>query len=141
MTAVSASTDPECRGGFGPYVNGIRIVPYNDASVLESELSDPTVAAIMLEPIQGEAGVVLPSDGYLQRVRELCTKYNVLMIADEVQTGLGRTGHMMATEYEKIRPDIVTFGKALSGGVYPVAAVVADSDVMLVIHPGQHGST
>ncbi len=141
MTAVSASTDPDCRGHFGPYVPGIVHVPFNDAAAAERAIAQSNVAAIMIEPIQGEAGVVIPSDGYLAAIRRACTKHNVLMIADEVQTGIGRAGYMMATEHERVRPDIVTFGKALSGGMYPVSAVLADSHIMLVIKPGQHGST
>jgi ornithine--oxo-acid transaminase len=141
MTAVSASTDPATRGHFGPYVPGIVHVPFNDVAAVEHALAQPNVAAIMLEPIQGEAGVVIPDDGYLLAIRRACTKHNVLMVSDEVQSGIGRAGFMMATEYEGVRPDIVTFGKALSGGMYPVSAVLANSDIMLVIKPGQHGST
>ncbi|KAI6188425.1 Ornithine--oxo-acid aminotransferase [Aphelenchoides besseyi] len=138
---VSASTDPESFGGFGPFVPNFDSIPYNDIAALEEAISKPNVAAFMVEPIQGEAGVVVPSDGYLKKVRELCTKHNVLMIADEVQTGLGRTGRMLAVEHEEVRPDIVTLGKALSGGMFPVSAVLADDEVMLTIKPGQHGST
>jgi ornithine--oxo-acid transaminase len=116
-------------------------VPYNDIAALEEAIKDPNVAAFMVEPIQGEAGVVLPDDGYLTAVRALCTKYNVLFIADEIQTGLARTGKMLACDHEGVRPDILILGKALSGGVLPVSAVLADDDIMMNIHPGEHGST
>ncbi|XP_052121103.1 ornithine aminotransferase, mitochondrial [Frankliniella occidentalis] len=142
LAAVSSSTDPESYGGFGPFMPGFSTVPYNDLAALEVALKDPEVCAFMVEPIQGEAGVVVPEDGYLRGVRALCTKYNVLWIADEVQTGLGRTGKLLAVHHEEgARPDIVILGKALSGGVYPVSAVLADDDVMLCVKPGQHGST
>ncbi|KAI6192247.1 Ornithine--oxo-acid aminotransferase [Aphelenchoides bicaudatus] len=142
LAAVSASTDSESRGGFGPYVEGFEKIPFNDVKALESALiADPNISAYLFEPIQGEAGVVVPDDGYLQKVRQLCTKHNVLMIADEVQTGLGWTGKMLACDHENVRPDIVMLGKALSGGIYPVSAVLADDHIMLNIKPGQHGST
>jgi len=141
IAAVSASTDPDSYGGFGPLVPGFQIVPYDDLPALENAISDPNTAAFMVEPIQGEAGVVVPSDGYMKKVREMCTKYNVLMIADEVQTGLGRTGKLLCSYHEDVRPDIVVLGKALSGGVYPVSAVLADDEIMLTIKAGQHGST
>ncbi|GBP90597.1 Ornithine aminotransferase, mitochondrial [Eumeta japonica] len=141
LAAVSSSTDPECFGGYGPYMPGFIVVPYDNVSALEEALKDPTVAAFMVEPIQGEAGVVIPADGYLKKVRELCTKYNVLWIADEVQTGLGRTGKMLAVEHEGVKPDIVVLGKALSGGVLPISAVLANDPVMNTIKPGTHGST
>ncbi|XP_041975398.1 ornithine aminotransferase, mitochondrial isoform X2 [Aricia agestis] len=141
LSAVSSSTDPACYDGFGPYMPCFEIVPYNDIPALEKTLRDPNVAAYMVEPIQGEAGVVIPDDGYLRRVRELCTKYNVLWIADEVQTGLGRTGKLLAVEHEGVKPDILILGKALSGGMLPVSAVLANNDVMDVIKPGTHGST
>jgi ornithine--oxo-acid transaminase len=141
LAAVSASTDASARGGFGPYMPGYELVSYDDLPALENLLRDPTVAGFMLEPIQGEAGVVIPSSGYLKGVRELCTKYKVLMIADEVQTGLCRTGKMLACDHEGVRPDILILGKALSGGVMPVSAVLCDDDIMLNIKPGQHGST
>uniref|UniRef100_A0A7E4VET6 Ornithine aminotransferase n=1 Tax=Panagrellus redivivus TaxID=6233 RepID=A0A7E4VET6_PANRE len=141
IAAVSASTDPESYGGFGPFVPGFETVPYNNLSALEKAISDPKVAAFMVEPIQGEAGVVVPDAGYLKSVRELCTKYNVLFIADEVQTGLARTGKMLCVDHDAVRPDIVTLGKALSGGTYPISAVLADDEIMLTIKPGQHGST
>lgn len=141
MSAVSASSDPTCYQGFGPYMPGFKLIPYNDVDALEKELQDPTVAAFMVEPIQGEAGTVIPDDGYLKKVRELCTKYNVLWIADEVQTGLGRTGKLLAVQHEDVKPDILILGKALSGGVLPVSAVLASHEVMNVIKPGTHGST
>ncbi|XP_054161617.1 ornithine aminotransferase, mitochondrial-like [Oppia nitens] len=142
LAAISSSTDPTSYGGFGPFMPGFEIIPYNDINALEAKLvSDKNIAAFMCEPIQGEAGVVVPDPGYLTKVRELCDKHNVLWIADEVQTGLGRTGRMLAVDHENARPDIVTLGKALSGGVYPVSAVLADDEVMLSIKPGEHGST
>ncbi|CAJ0597707.1 unnamed protein product [Cylicocyclus nassatus] len=141
IAAVSASTDPESYGGFGPFVPLFEKVPYNDLGAVEKAISDPNTAGFMIEPIQGEAGVVLPDDGYLKGVAELCKKYNVLFITDEVQSGLGRTGYLLAHYYEKVRPDIVILGKALSGGVYPVSAVLCDDDIMMNIKPGQHGST
>uniref|UniRef100_A0A3Q3X7P1 Ornithine aminotransferase n=1 Tax=Mola mola TaxID=94237 RepID=A0A3Q3X7P1_MOLML len=141
LAAISSSTDPSSYEGFGPYMPGFELVPYNDIPSLEKALQDPNVAAFMVEPIQGEAGVVVPDQGYLTKVRELCTKYNVLFIADEVQTGLARTGRRLAVDHEDVRPDIVTLGKALSGGVYPVSAVLCDDEVMLTIKPGEHGST
>jgi ornithine--oxo-acid transaminase len=141
MAAISSSTDPSSYKGFGPFMPGFALVPYNDTVALEEALKDPNVAAFMVEPIQGEAGVVLPDDGYLKTVRALCTKYNVLFIADEIQTGLARTGKMLACDHEGVRPDILILGKALSGGVLPVSAILADDDVMMNIHPGEHGST
>lgn len=141
MAAISSSTDPSSYKGFGPFMPGFALVPYNDIAALEEALKDSNVAAFMVEPIQGEAGVVLPDDGYLQAVRELCTKYNVLFIADEIQTGLARTGKMLACDHENVRPDILILGKALSGGVLPVSAVLADDYIMMNIHPGEHGST
>ncbi|XP_051959337.1 ornithine aminotransferase, mitochondrial-like [Xyrauchen texanus] len=141
MAAISSSTDPSSYDGFGPFMPGFELVPYNDIPALEKALQDPNVAAFMVEPIQGEAGVVVPDPGYLTKVRELCTKHSVLFIADEVQTGLARTGRRLAVDHEAVRPDIVVLGKALSGGVYPVSAVLCDDDVMLTIKPGEHGST
>ncbi|CAG13331.1 unnamed protein product, partial [Tetraodon nigroviridis] len=141
MAAISSSTDPSSYEGFGPYMPGFDLVPYNDIPSLEKALQDPNTAAFMVEPIQGEAGVVVPDPGYLSAVRELCTKYNVLWIADEVQTGLARTGRRLAVDHEEVRPDIVLLGKALSGGTYPVSAVLCDDDIMLTIKPGEHGST
>ncbi|XP_063700020.1 ornithine aminotransferase, mitochondrial-like [Culicoides brevitarsis] len=141
LAAVSASTDPSSYSGFGPFMPGFVKIPYDDVQALEKELQDPNVCAFMVEPIQGEAGVVVPSEQYLNKVRELCTKYNVLWIADEVQTGLGRTGKMLCVDHNNVKPDIVMLGKALSGGLYPVSAVLADDEVMLCIKPGEHGST
>jgi len=141
ITIVSASTDPDCREGFGPYTPGILTIPYDDPEALERALDDPEVCAFLVEPIQGEAGVVVPRDGYLKRVRELCSAKGVLFIADEVQTGLARTGRMLACDHEDVRPDVLILGKALSGGLYPVSAVLADREVMLSIKPGEHGST
>lgn len=141
MSAISASTDPSSYDGFGPFMPGFEIIDYNDASALENALKDPNVCAFMVEPIQGEAGVVVPDPGYLTKVRQLCTKYNVLFIADEVQTGLARTGKMLAVDHENVRPDILILGKALSGGIYPVSAVLCDDEIMLCIKPGEHGST
>jgi len=141
LAAISSSDDPSSYKGFGPYMPGYSLIPYNDLDALENELKDKNVAAFMVEPIQGEAGVVVPDDGYLAGVRKLCTKYNVLYIADEVQTGIARTGKMLASDYEDARPDILILGKALSGGVLPISAVLADDDVMLCIKAGEHGST
>ena len=141
LAAISSSDDPISYKGFGPYMPGYDLIPYNNIDALETELKDPNVCAFMVEPIQGEAGVVVPDEGYLASVRALCTKYNVLFIADEVQTGIARTGKMLACDFEDARPDILILGKALSGGVLPVSAVLADDDVMLCIKPGEHGST
>jgi ornithine--oxo-acid transaminase len=141
LGAISASSDPESRGGFGPFVPGMRHVPYNDLQALEEALQNPRVAAFMVEPVQGEAGVVLPDPGYLQGVRQLCTRYQVLMIADEIQTGLGRTGALLACDHEGVRPDLLVLAKALGGGMLPVSAVLGSEEVMLRIRPGQHGST
>jgi ornithine--oxo-acid transaminase len=141
LAAISSSTDPSSYNGFGPFMPGFGLVPYHDLAALETALQDPNVAAYMVEPIQGEAGVVIPTDGYLKGVRDLCTKYNVLFIADEIQTGLARTGTLLACDHENVRPDILILGKALSGGTIPVAAVLADDIIMLQIKPGEHGST
>lgn len=141
LAAISSSTDPSSYHQFGPFMPGFELVPYNDLIALEKALQDPTVAAFMVEPIQGEAGVVIPDDGYLTKVRALCTQYNVLFIADEIQTGLARTGKMLACDHEGVRPDILILGKALSGGVLPVSAVLADDFIMMNIKPGEHGST
>ena len=141
LAAISSSDDPVSYKGFGPYMPGYDLIAYNDLNALEAELKDPNVAAFMVEPIQGEAGVVVPDEGYLEGVRKLCDKYNVLFIADEVQTGIARTGKMLATDYENAKPDILILGKALSGGVFPVSAVFANDEVMLCIQPGEHGST
>jgi len=142
MAACSSSTDPTCYTNFGPKMPGFSIVPYNDLNALEEKFkSNPNMAAFMVEPIQGEAGVVVPHEGYLKGVRDLCDKYNVLWIADEVQTGLARTGKMLAVDYEDVKPDLLILGKALSGGVYPVSAVLGNNETILTIKPGEHGST
>ena len=141
LAAISSSDDPTSYKGFGPYMPGYSLIPYNDIPSLENELKDPNVCAFMVEPIQGEAGVVVPNDQYLSEVRRLCTKYNVLFIADEVQTGIARTGKMLACDHENVRPDILILGKALSGGVFPVSAVLCDDEIMMCIKPGEHGST
>ena len=141
LAAISSSDDPSSYEGFGPFMPGYDLIPYNNLEALEKELQDFNVCAFMVEPIQGEAGVVVPDDGYLKGVRELCDKYNVLFIADEVQTGIARTGKMLACDYEDARPDLLILGKAISGGVLPVSAVLADDEVMLCIQPGEHGST
>lgn len=141
MSAISTSTDPSSYAGFGPYMPGFDLVDYNNLQQLEVALQDKNVAAFMVEPIQGEAGVVVPDEGYLKGVRDLCTKYNVLFIADEIQTGLARTGKMLACDHENVRPDILILGKALSGGFMPVSAVLADDAIMMNIKPGEHGST
>ncbi len=141
MMAVSASTDPDCFDGFGPFVPGFEKIPYNNIPALEKALEDPNVAAFMVEPIQGEAGVFVPDEGYLKKAQELCKAKNVLLICDEVQTGLARTGKMLASDYEAVKPDILILGKALSGGTMPVSAALANDEVMLSIKPGQHGST
>ena len=141
LAAISSSDDPVSFEGFGPYMPGYELINYNDLDALAEALKDPNVAAFMVEPIQGEAGVVVPHEGYLKGVRDLCTENNVLFIADEVQTGIARTGKMLATDYEDARPDIVILGKAISGGVFPVSAVLADDEIMLCIKPGEHGST
>ncbi len=141
QAAISASTDPSSYKGFGPYMPGYDIIPYNNLEALEEALKNPDVAAFMVEPIQGEAGVVVPHEGYLKGVRELCTKYNVLFIADEVQTGLCRTGKMLCIDHDQVKPDILILGKALSGGFLPISAALANDEVMLCIKPGEHGST
>lgn len=141
LSAISSSTDPSSYGGFGPYMPGFDVVPYNDIPALEQALSNPLVAGFMVEPIQGEAGVVVPDAGYLKKVREICDRNNVLFIADEIQTGLGRTGKMLACDHEGVKPDILILGKALSGGILPVSAVLCNDDIMLNIQPGEHGST
>jgi ornithine--oxo-acid transaminase len=141
MAAISSSTDPSSFNKFGPFMPGFEVVPYNNLQKLEKAFEDKNVAAFMVEPIQGEAGVLVPDYGYLKGVKELCEKYNVLLIADEVQTGLARTGKMLSCDHEGVRPDILILGKALSGGVLPVAAVLCDDEIMLNIKPGEHGST
>ena len=141
ITIISMSTDPDSYKGFGPYTPGFEVVPYNDVEALEKALEDPNVAGFLVEPIQGEAGVYVPEDGYLKKAHELCKAKNVLFIADEVQTGIARTGKMLACDHEGVRPDVLILGKAVSGGVFPVSAVLADDDIMLCIKPGEHGST
>jgi ornithine--oxo-acid transaminase len=141
LAAISSSTDPSSYRAFGPYMPGFELVPYNDLVGLEKSFQNKNVAAFMVEPIQGEAGVVVPDEGYLKGVRTLCDEYNVLFIADEIQTGLCRTGKMLCCDHENIRPDILILGKALSGGTIPVSAVLADDDIMMNIKPGEHGST
>ncbi len=141
ISIISASSDPDSYGGFGPYTPGFLQIPYDDAAALEKALEDPTVCAFLVEPIQGEAGVLVPADDYLKRVAELCKKKNVLFIADEVQTGIARTGKKLCSEHSGVRPDAVILGKALSGGMYPVSCVLADSALMDVFTPGTHGST
>ena len=141
ITIISMSTDPDAYKGFGPYTPGFVTVPYNDLDTLAKELKDTNVAAFLVEPIQGEAGVFVPDEGYLKKAYDLCKKNNVLFIADEVQTGIARTGKLLAVDHEGVHPDILILGKALSGGAMPVSAVLADNDIMLVIKPGEHGST
>ena len=141
LAAISSSTDPSSFKGFGPYMPGFGLVPYNDLVALEEALKDKEVAAFMVEPIQGEAGVVIPDDGYLKAVRALCDQYHVLFIADEIQTGLARTGKMLACDHENVKPDILILGKALSGGTLPISAVLANNEIMMQILPGEHGST
>ena len=140
ISIVSFSTDPDARGGFGPFTPGFRTVPFGDATALEAAIT-PNTVAVLLEPIQGEAGVVIPPAGYLRRVRGLCTERSVVMILDEIQTGLGRTGKLLAEEHEGVEADVTLIGKALSGGFYPVSAVLSNSEVLGVLKPGQHGST
>lgn len=141
MGVISFSSDPSSTTHFGPYLPGFISIPYNDLPALAEALKDPAVAGFLVEPIQGEAGVVVPDEGYLAAARQLCTDANVLLIADEIQTGLARTGLMLACDHEAVRPDILLLGKALSGGMLPVSAVLADDEVMLTIGPGEHGST
>jgi ornithine--oxo-acid transaminase len=141
ITIVSMSSDPDARNHYGPYTPGFVQIPFNDLDRLEQELKNPNVAGFLLEPIQAEAGVFVPDEGYLKKAADLCKKYNVLFVADEVQTGLGRTGKLLACDHENVRPDILILGKALSGGVYPVSCVLANNEIMLTIKPGEHGST
>jgi ornithine--oxo-acid transaminase len=140
-TVISFSSDPDSYTGFGPFMPGFDLIPYNDPGALVKALQQKDVAALLMEPIQGEAGVVVPDDGYLSKAYALAKEANVLFIGDEIQTGLGRTGKMLACDFENVRPDILILGKALSGGVLPVSAVLADDDIMLTIKPGEHGST
>ena len=141
ITIISMSNDPDSYKGFGPYTPGFIKIPYNDIPALEKALEDSNVAGFLVEPIQGEAGVYVPEDGYIKKAYDLCKEKNVLFIADEVQTGIARTGKLLACDHENVRPDVLILGKAISGGVYPVSAVLADDEVMLTIKPGEHGST
>ncbi len=141
VTIVSISTDPVARKDYGPYTPGFVTIPYNDLEALERELKDSNVAGFLVEPIQGEAGVFVPDEGYLKKAYDLCKKHNVLFVADEVQTGIARTGKMLACDHENVRPDILILGKAISGGVFPVSCALADDEIMMTIKPGQHGST
>ncbi len=141
ITVVSMSNDPDARKDFGPFTPGFISIPYNDLGALEEALKDPNVAGFLVEPIQGEAGVFVPDEGYLKKAYDLCKAKNVLFIADEVQTGIARTGRLLACDWEGFKPDVLILGKALSGGVYPISAVLADDHIMLCIHPGEHGST
>jgi ornithine--oxo-acid transaminase len=141
ISVISMSTDPQARNDFGPFTPGFIIIPYNDLKALEKALEDPNVSGFLVEPIQGEAGVFVPDEGYLKKAYDMCKAKNVLFIADEVQTGIARTGKLLACDWEDVRPDILILGKALSGGLYPISAVLADDAIMLVIKPGEHGST
>ncbi|GGG41416.1 ornithine--oxo-acid transaminase [Chelatococcus composti] len=140
IAIVGFSTDPDARGGFGPFAPGFRVVPFGDAAAFEAAIT-PNTVGFLVEPIQGEAGVIIPPPGYFKRVRELCTRHNITLILDEIQTGLGRTGKLLAEEHEGIEADVTLIGKALSGGFYPVSAVLSNSEVLGVLKPGQHGST
>jgi ornithine--oxo-acid transaminase len=140
-TIISASTDASARNDFGPFMPGFEIIQYDNIAAIEKALTNPHVCALWIEPIQGEAGVYLPQDGYLKAAEQLCRKYNVLLMIDEIQTGIARTGKMLASDHENVRPDLLILGKALSGGVLPVSCVLADNDIMLLIKPGEHGST
>jgi ornithine--oxo-acid transaminase len=141
LTVISASTDPDARNEFGPYMPGFDVIPYNDLGILETAVQDPNVAAFLVEPIQGEAGVLVPDEGYLSEVANICRSNNVLLICDEVQTGLARTGRILASDHENVKADILILGKALSGGTIPASAVLANDEIMLCIRPGEHGST
>jgi len=141
LGAISASTDPDSRRGFGPFMPGFDLIPFNDSGALEKALDNKEIAAFLVEPIQGEAGVIVPDQGYLSRVAEICREREVLLIGDEVQTGLARTGRLLACDHENVKPDILILGKALSGGILPVSAVLARDEIMLTIKPGEHGST
>ncbi len=141
ITIISMSSDPDAYNDYGPYTPGFVNIPYNDLERLEQELQDPNVAGFLVEPIQAEAGVYVPEDGYLKKAAALCKKHHVLFVADEVQTGLARTGKMLACDHEGVRPDILVLGKAISGGMYPVSCVLANDEIMLTIKPGEHGST
>lgn len=141
LACVSASTDETCKNNFGPFMPNFLKVPYNDLVALENAVKDPSVCAFFFEPIQGEAGIIIPSETYIQEAYNICKKHNVLFVADEIQTGLGRTGRMLCCDHSGVKPDLVLLGKALSGGFYPISAVLANNDVMLVLKPGEHGST
>lgn len=138
---ISASTDEDCRNNFGPFMPGYHVIPYDDLEVLEKALQNPNVCGFLVEPIQGEAGVYVPQEGYMKKAQELCKKHNVILMADEIQTGIARTGKLLATQYEDIHPDLLIVGKALSGGTYPVSGVLTNDEIMLTIKPGEHGST
>jgi len=138
---ISASTDPDSRNNFGPFMPGYQIIAYDDVVALENALKNPNVCGFWVEPIQGEAGVYVPESGYLKKAEELCKKYNVILMMDEIQTGIGRTGKLLASDYENVKPDMLILGKALSGGTYPVSAVLTNDEIMLTIKPGEHGST
>lgn len=140
ITIISFSTEAQYRDGYAPYTPGFKVIPYGDARALEAAIT-PNTVAFLFEPIQGEGGIIVPQEGYLKKVRQICDKYNILMIADEIQTGLGRTGRLFACDHENVRPDMITIGKALSGGFYPVSAVVSDREILGVFNPGDHGST
>lgn len=140
LTIIGFSTDEKCKEGFGPFTPGFKAIPFGDADALEDAITENSVA-FMVEPIQGEAGVIVPPDGYLKKVREICTKKNIVMVCDEIQTGLGRTGKLLAEEHEGVEADVTLLGKALSGGCYPVSAVLANEEVLGVFLPGEHGST
>lgn len=141
IAAISSSSDPTCYENFGPFTPGFELINYDDLDALERSVSDPNTAAFMVEPIQGEAGVVVPQAGYLREAKRICDKHHCLLIADEVQTGLGRTGKMLCIDHDAVKPDMVVLGKALSGGILPASAVLASDEVMLTLQPGQHGST
>lgn len=141
IAVISASTSVESTHQFGPYLPSVEVIPYNDLSALEKAASDPNAVGFIFEPIQGEAGIIVPQDGYLKGVREICTRHRILMIADEIQTGIARTGKLLACDHEGVRPDLLILGKALTGGVYPVSVVLGDDEVMLCVRPGEHGST
>lgn len=141
LACVSASTDPTCKNNFGPFVPNFVTIEYNNLEQLEKELQDPNTCGFIFEPIQGEAGIITPSENYITDAYKLCKKYNVLFIADEIQTGLGRTGKLLCCDYSNVKPDVVLLGKALSGGFYPISAILANNDIMLVFKPGEHGST
>lgn len=141
MGIISASTDPDSRNNFGPFMPGYQIIPYDDIQAIEEALKNPNVCGLWIEPIQGEAGVFVPQEGYLKAAQDLCTKYNVILMMDEIQTGVARTGKLLASDHEGVHPDMLILGKAISGGTYPVSAVLTNDEIMLTIKPGEHGST